>query len=56
MNTALRRSAAHVFVASIEAPALSDEDMHHLVRVLRLRAGEQVSVSDGFTMRSAPAR
>ena len=47
MNPALRRSAAHVFVASVQAPVLSDEDNHHLVRVLRLRVGEQVSVSDG---------
>ena len=47
MNPALRRSAAHVFVNVIDAPVLSAEDSHHLVRVLRLRAGESVSVSDG---------
>lgn len=47
MNPELRRSAAHVFVASLEVPVLSQEDSHHLVRVLRLRAGEQVSVGDG---------
>lgn len=40
-------SAAHVFVASVEAPLLDDEDRHHLERVLRLRAGEPVTVSDG---------
>ena len=47
MNPELRRSAAHVFVESINAPQMNDEDAHHLARVLRLRAGEQVSVSDG---------
>jgi 16S rRNA (uracil1498-N3)-methyltransferase len=44
--------AAHVFVADL-APAdggdlvLDDVDRHHLERVLRLRAGEAVSASDG---------
>jgi 16S rRNA (uracil1498-N3)-methyltransferase len=47
VNPALRRSAAHVFVESLAAPALSGDDLHHLLRVLRLRAGEVVSVSDG---------
>ena len=47
MNPLLRRSAAHVFVTAIDAPLLTDDDHHHLARVLRLRAGEQVSVSDG---------
>lgn len=47
MNPALRRSAAHVFVDSIESPQLDEQDHHHLARVLRLRAGETVSVSDG---------
>ncbi len=47
MNLALRRSAAHVFVDVIDAPVLSAEDTHHLVRVLRLRAGEAVSVCNG---------
>jgi 16S rRNA (uracil1498-N3)-methyltransferase len=40
-------SAAHVFVADLQQPALDEEDRHHLGRVLRLRAGEPVSVSDG---------
>jgi len=43
----VRSSSAHVFVPSLESPELSDEDRHHLGRVLRLRAGEVVSVSDG---------
>lgn len=47
MNPALRSSAAHIFVESIEAPSPSDDDLHHLVRVLRLRDGESVTVSDG---------
>ena len=47
MNDDLRRSAAHVFVVDVENPVLDDEDAHHLSRVLRLRAGQKVSVSDG---------
>ena len=48
MNNALRRSAAHVFVQSLAAPELDEIDAHHLLRVMRLRDGEQVSVSDGL--------
>lgn len=47
MNPVLRSSAAHVFVESLEHPVLSDDDAHHLFRVLRLRHGETVTVSDG---------
>ena len=47
MNPALRRSAAHIFVESLASPVLADDDRHHLATVLRLRAGEPVSVSDG---------
>jgi 16S rRNA (uracil1498-N3)-methyltransferase len=43
----LRRSAAHVVVSSLEAPALEAADAHHLARVLRLRDGELVTVTDG---------
>jgi len=39
--------AAHAFVADLEAPELAPEDRHHLERVLRLRAGEGLTVSDG---------
>lgn len=39
--------AAHVFVADVAAPVLTADDAHHLLRVLRLRDGEQVTVSDG---------
>jgi 16S rRNA (uracil1498-N3)-methyltransferase len=38
---------AHVFVADVGAPTLAEADRHHLERVLRLRPGERVTVSDG---------
>jgi 16S rRNA (uracil1498-N3)-methyltransferase len=47
MMDILRNSSAHVFVESIEAPVLHDDDAHHLSRVLRLRDGESVTCSDG---------
>lgn len=47
MNPALRSSAAHVFVPSLHDPQPSPDDAHHLFRVLRLRDGESVTVSDG---------
>ncbi|MGB8858034.1 MAG: RsmE family RNA methyltransferase [Ilumatobacteraceae bacterium] len=47
MNPALRSSAAHVFVVSLDAPELQPDDAHHLFRVLRLRDGETVTASDG---------
>jgi 16S rRNA (uracil1498-N3)-methyltransferase len=34
-------------VADVEAPTLDDRDRHHLERVLRLRPGELMTVSDG---------
>ena len=40
-------AAAQVFVADLEAPELDEGDRHHLGRVLRLRPGEAVRVSDG---------
>ncbi|MFZ4519279.1 MAG: RsmE family RNA methyltransferase [Microthrixaceae bacterium] len=43
----LRRAAAHVVVADLHAPEPDDDDRHHLVRVLRLRPGEPVTVTDG---------
>ena len=42
-----RRAAAHAFVVDVNAPFLNDDDFHHLAKVLRLRSGESVSVSDG---------
>jgi len=44
----MRRAVAHVFVDDLDRPALSDKDIHHLARVLRLRVGELVSASDGL--------
>jgi len=41
------RSAAHVFVDDLDEPVVAEADRHHLDRVLRLRAGETVTVSDG---------
>lgn len=42
-----RSAAAHVFAADVEHPILDGDDIHHLGRVLRLRTGEVVTVSDG---------
>ncbi|MBK8333663.1 MAG: hypothetical protein IPL07_15130 [Acidimicrobiaceae bacterium] len=47
MNPALRSSAAHVFVQSLAALELQPDDAHHLFRVLRVRDGEVVTVTDG---------
>ncbi|MFM8954173.1 MAG: RsmE family RNA methyltransferase [Actinomycetota bacterium] len=47
MNPALRDSAAHVFIGSIDNPGLGDEDAHHLLRVLRVKEGDPVTVTDG---------
>ncbi|MEI8286265.1 MAG: RNA methyltransferase PUA domain-containing protein, partial [Actinomycetes bacterium] len=47
MIDALRHSAAHVFVDSPASPVLSNDDQHHLERVLRLRNGESVTCSNG---------
>jgi len=40
-------TAAWVFVDSVDEPAIDDADAHHLSRVLRLRDGESLVVSDG---------
>lgn len=40
-------AAAQVFVADPSRPELSDEDRHHLARVLRLADGETVVAADG---------
>ena len=41
------KARAHAFVADLDAPELDAADRHHLERVLRLRPGEEVTVSDG---------
>jgi 16S rRNA (uracil1498-N3)-methyltransferase len=47
VNPVLRGSAAHVFVESLDAPQLTDEDDHHLRRVLRIRDTDVVTIGDG---------
>lgn len=47
MNPVLRGSAAHVFVESLDTPQLSDDDDHHLRRVLRIRESDVITVGDG---------
>jgi 16S rRNA (uracil1498-N3)-methyltransferase len=41
------RGGPHVFVDDLDAPELADQDRHHLERVLRLRPGDPLTVSDG---------
>ena len=47
MDSALRRSAVHLLVPDVEAPQLDADALHHVSRVLRLRRGEPVTVTDG---------
>jgi 16S rRNA (uracil1498-N3)-methyltransferase len=47
VNQTLRRAAAHVVVDDVGSPKLSPDALHHLGRVLRLRRGEAVTVTDG---------
>ncbi len=47
VDEVLRRAAAHVVVDDVDTPSLTEVDEHHLVRVLRLRDGELVTVTDG---------
>lgn len=42
-----RTAAAHVFVSDLASPFMDDIDEHHVTRVLRVRPGESVTVSDG---------
>jgi 16S rRNA (uracil1498-N3)-methyltransferase len=41
------RAVAHVFVDDLRQPRLREQDLHHLARALRLRPGEEVTLSDG---------
>lgn len=47
MNPARRAASAHVFVDSLLAPELSDDDEHHLRRVLRIRPSDPITLCDG---------
>lgn len=46
-DAALRRSAAHLFVGDLDVPRVTDDDRHHVDRVLRLRAGAAITLGDG---------
>jgi 16S rRNA (uracil1498-N3)-methyltransferase len=41
------RAGPHLFVEDLATPELSDDDAHHLVRVLRTAVGDEVTLSDG---------
>jgi 16S rRNA (uracil1498-N3)-methyltransferase len=43
----LRRSSAHALVVDIDSPSLDEASEHHLFRVLRVREGDSVTVTDG---------
>ena len=47
MISTLRESTAHVFVDSINAPTLNELDAHHLLRVLRVKPRDVVTISNG---------
>lgn len=48
MTAATPRSAsAHILVDDVDVPVLADDAAHHLFRVLRVRDGEIVTVTDG---------
>ncbi|MFM7069878.1 MAG: RsmE family RNA methyltransferase [Actinomycetes bacterium] len=42
-----RSAAAQVIVDDLQTPVLSADDLHHLRRVLRLRAGTEICATDG---------
>ncbi len=47
MSAPWRVAAALVFVEDVEGPELTPDDTHHLQRVLRLRPGSPIVLSDG---------
>lgn len=50
MSAGLRpsgRDGPHVFVEHLDAPELSDDDRHHLLRSLRMHPGDPLTVGDG---------
>lgn len=51
----MRAARAHLFVADLDRPTLDPDDEHHVRRVLRLAAGDAVTVADGAG-RWRPAR
>lgn len=47
MNPVLRHAVAHVRVTDVNDPALDESAAHHLFRVLRVTAGDMLTVTDG---------
>jgi len=47
IDSALRSAVAHVLVDDLADPRMDDATAHHVVRVLRVRDGEAVTVTDG---------
>ncbi len=45
--TPWRSAAAQVLVSDLDSPELEPDDLHHLQRVLRLRAGQEVCATNG---------
>ncbi len=43
----LRDATAHLVVDDASSPELTDDAAHHLFRVLRVRDGESITVTDG---------
>ena len=43
----VRAAAAHILVADIDFPVLSEESQHHVFRSLRVNDGEIVTITDG---------
>jgi 16S rRNA (uracil1498-N3)-methyltransferase len=43
----LRRAAAHAIVDDVDSPLLDDDATHHVFRVLRVRDGASITVTDG---------
>jgi 16S rRNA (uracil1498-N3)-methyltransferase len=43
----LRRAAAHVLVGDVDAPVIDDASSHHVFRVLRVRDGDSITITDG---------
>jgi 16S rRNA (uracil1498-N3)-methyltransferase len=47
IDETLRRSAAHILVEDPHVPVMDEATAHHVRRVLRVREGEPVTVTDG---------
>jgi 16S rRNA (uracil1498-N3)-methyltransferase len=47
MNEGLRRASAHLLVADLNNPELDDATLHHVRRVLRVRDGKTITLTDG---------